>query len=350
MARPKLDIVVEVEDRKSSEGIETPSKCIGSDMRKTLKSKLKIRNREYLEFDLFLVDSKSTDDADWEEWRNSLSMTIGGHTFGGMVGFGADNQSAHKHFCRFMGLSVKEEANWFGKRAREHGKEKELVVKKHLSLFPLQLDDGCYENESLLYELVSKKSPDFPLLLCVTPDLLTKFSVYEIKCPYYNAENFENPRLFKRDVEERNLKKYGARINPSWWLQAAFYAYITGKQFFCVIVCYYTIATDMYLLSYWHFKLDDEAREYIRCELRHILAKAEEYSADPQKLLEKKHKPCFTKKNILIALIEASMYFSDDTPIFEWHMNGTITMMPGPTSIIDVEDFICRTKTNLLRS
>jgi hypothetical protein len=79
-------MVVEVDDLKSSEGTEMPSKCTGSDMKakKGFKPRVKI---EYpsLDLALYLVDYKKTDDPDWEEWRNSLKMTIGGHTFGGAV-------------------------------------------------------------------------------------------------------------------------------------------------------------------------------------------------------------------------------------------------------------------------
>jgi len=350
MARPKLDMVVEVDDLKSSEGIETPSKCIGSAMKKTFKSKVKILNRVALEFDLYLVSSKSTEDPDWEEWRNSLKMTVGGHTFAGLAGFGADNQSAHKHFCRFLGLEEKQEANWFGKRAMQHGKDIELVVKRHLEVIPLHMDEKVYANESLVYELVLEKTHGFPLPLCITPDILAEKAVYEIKCPYYNADKFDDPHLFRLDVENRNKEKYGIKINPSWWLQAALYAYITGKRFFSLILCYYVTRTDMYTLSYWHFELGNREREYIRSELRHIAASAEMFSADPQRLLgkgTKKYKPCYTDKSILLSTIASSLYFSENTPTFEWHIDGTIGIFPNPTSIIDCSLY-CETLTNTL--
>lgn len=323
MTRPKLDMVVEVEDLKSSEGTEMPSKCTVSDMRKTFRSKTRIYDRLGLEYDLFLVDSKSTDDPDWEEWRNSLKMTIGGHTFGGLLGFGGDNQSAHKHFCRFLGSEEKQEANWFGKQAMQHGKEKEEVVKYHVETLGLVVD--CYPGESLLYEL-SLKADGHPINICITPDLMNADNVYEIKCPYYNADKFEHPLDYKNDVEARNVKKYGCKLNPSWWLQAAFYAMITGKGYFTVIVCYYTTKTDQYMITYYDFGLDMASKLWLQTELGHILRNV----AQPPK---KKYKPSIHKERVL-RLIGESLFFSTDSEVFLKHIDGTISPVPPRTSIL----------------
>jgi len=364
MARPKLDMVVEVDERRSSEGTEMPSKCIVSDMktRKTFKSKVKIRNRVALDFNLFLVGNKPADDPDWEDWRNSLKMTIGGHTFGGLLGFGGDNASAHMHFCRFLGLCPKQEANWFAKRAMQHGHEKEQVVRNHFKVFRLlgPSNEKAYENESLLYELSRNESPGFSVSLCITPDILTQTSVYEIKCPHYNSDQFEDPMEYKNDVESRNLKKYNMRINPSWWFQAALYAYITGKRFFTLIVCYYTTRTDRYVISLWHFDLDWTIKLFIAEELLHILTKAEECMSDPQKLIgvgAKKYKPNWQSvrvsgmANQVLNVINSCMYFSEDTPTCELHIDGTILPIADQTSIIDPEPGLrCMTPTNNLLS
>ena len=331
MARPKLDMVVEVEDRKSSEGTEMPSKCTVSDMklRKGLKPRVKI-NFPSLDLALYLVDYKKADDPDWEEWRNSLWMTIGGHTFGGLLGFGGDNQSAHKHFCRFMGLEEKQEPNWFGKQAMQHGKEMEIVAKHHVLSISKDIIGHVYGSESLLYELCNKHT-DFRIGICVTPDIITESTIYEIKCPYYNADKFECPTDFRWDVEARNMKKYGTKINPSWWLQAALYAFITRKQHFTVVICYYTTRTDKYAITYWDCSLTSfVVWSLIYSCIDSIALSAEMYGDMP---LKKKYKSARKKQDIVDA-ISASTELVTHSEVFQKHIDGSVTLVPPCSSIV----------------
>lgn len=331
MARPKLDMVVEVDDLKSSEGTEMPSKCTGSDMKakKGFKPRVKI---EYpsLDLALYFVDCKKTDDPDWEEWRNSLKMTIGGHTFGGLLGFGGDNQSAHKHFRRFTGWDEKQEPNWFGKQAMQHGKEMEIVARHHVLSISKDVIGHVYGSESLLYE-VRNTHTGFPVAICVTPDIMTESTIYEIKCPYYNADKFECPADFRCDVEVRNMKKYGIKINPSWWLQAALYAFITRKQYFTVVICYYTTRTDKYMISYWDCSMGSlGVWPLANHAIESIVISAELYDHLPP---QKKYKPAVKKQDVIEA-ISASTELVTHSEVFQKHIDGSVTMVPSRSSIV----------------
>lgn len=299
MARPSEDMVVEVEDLKSSGGgtETTCSKCIGSDMRKMVLPRVRKVGRLSLDFELYFVKGKPTTDPDWEEWRNGLVLTLGGHTIGGLMGFGGDGQSAHKHFLRFTGQEEKPEPNWFGKQAMQHGKEKEDYAKWYYMnrIRNARIaNHALYASESLLYEIVLS-GHSTRIGVCITPDMLFKDHLIEIKCPYYNNDQFDYAGMYREDVVKRNCKKYdNLGFNPSWWIQAAFYSLITGKSEFVLLICYYTTRTDRCVFDRYHFNLTPGVKNLLNHELGHIIKCLE--TPPPH---NKKYKPRASKEYII---------------------------------------------------
>ena len=334
MARPSEDIVVEVEDLNSSGGTGTSPKCIGSAMRKTVLPKVEKFGRLSLDLQLFFVRGKPTTDPDWEEWRNSLWLTLGGHTIGGLVGFGGDGQSAHKHFLRFTGQEQKPEANWFGKQAMQHGREKEAYAKwYYLNINSGEKNEECYlyGSESLLYEIVLNGGRP-SIGVCVTPDMLYENRVVEIKCPYYNNDKFDDPVHYRTDVRTRNMKKYSVPYNISWWIQAAFYSMITGKSEFVLLVCYYTTRTDKCVFDRFYFRMGDSVRVFLVCELEHVIRSLE----TPPK---GKYTPSLPKVAIP-AIVFASQANSATSYTYSASIDGTLHLVKESWSLSPCLDTI----------
>lgn len=352
MARPREDQVLEVDDLSSdlpsSMLIDGPTStetewCCSKPfiMRKTIPVKLKVTNRE-LEYseefgpskpnnlDLFIIGGKLCSDPDWEQWRNSLRMTIGGHTISGLLGFSPSGESAHKHFCYFMNWQEKPPTNWFGKQAQNHGKEKEPLVRAFL------LDDiaksypqDLYVSESILYELSSEsKVPGVALSVCVTPDIhFTDGRISEIKCPYYNSDKYELPSEYEEDCQQRRAKKHGFShcVEPSWFLQAAFYAWITGAKHFTVDVMYYTTQTDLFKVVSNTFYVCKQIQELFTEQVLYLLgeiAGSLEYQNKPNK----KYKPAgglLGCREKVRQAMDYSFNYIYSHKTYQYHMDGT---------------------------
>lgn len=352
MARPMEDQVLVVDDFSS----DLPSSmemggpisttieeewCSRLFMRKTIPMKLKIEDRglEYsgptdppkeTNLDLYFIEGKLTSDPDWEKWRNSLRMTVGGHTIGGLLGFSAAGESAHKNFSYLMNWEEKPPTNWFGKQAQNHGKQKEPLAKAFILEDMEKINcQEMFESESILYEIRSDaRVPGVALGVCVTPDMhFEDGRIVEIKCPYYNSDKFEFPSDYETDVQARRTKKYGALpcVEPSWFLQVAFYAWIIGARHFSVDVMYYTTQTDLFRVVSHVFYMCPQVKQLFATQILHLLgeiANSHEYQNKPSK----KYKPAGGLLDCRLKVLEAmdrSFNYIYAHKTYQYHIDGT---------------------------
>jgi hypothetical protein len=247
-------------------------------------------------YSLWFLGAKPCADPDWETWRNSLHRVVGGHTISGLLGYGNDKAPNH-YFKKFLGLLPEEtEVNWFVKRARSHGKDKEIVAKKALleSEFAFTSVNEYYESESLTYQIVHEASGQ-RLDVCVTPDLISgdrEECVIEIKAPYHGSDKFESAAEFRDFCNKKNLPKYGVSYNPGWFLQSAFYAWILGLDYFKVVIIYYCTRTDEFILAEYEYLLVEKLRHFFNTQIGHLLEKVHEFDTSTDEKTKKKlYKP-----------------------------------------------------------
>lgn len=297
------------------------------------------------DFQLYFLASKPCADPDWETWRNSLQRVVGGHTIAGLLGFGPE--SAHKYFLRFMGLEKKPEANWFGKNAMQHGKEKEAVAKKILLLDEEELRgelSDLFVPESLVYEIYSKALKK-SLHVCVSPDMhYASGYIREIKCPYYQSDLFDCPLVLAEATKARNTKKYGWVVNPAHWIQPAFYSWITGGNCFSLDVLYYCTKNDMCVLETYDFMFDSQIPKFFAEHITHLMQTMDTFhTIDDPKRKYKPYSGLFATKNTVSFLMLTTLTYSLTSPVYEYHLDGTLEehepdLLEGPSSPLCCDD------------
>ena len=365
MARPNEDQVFVLSDDDFN---SSPSICNGSSKtgtaddiqkyRKTIRNqKLRIVTRNLDDtagrslFDFYFITAKTCSDPDWEDWRNSLTRTIGGHTIGELFGFGS-GISPHGAFLNLVGQTQKKEANWFGKKAQQHGRDKEVIAKdfvlNHKEMigkdFALNHDFKpfqivYYEPESLLYEVSKSTGGGNPVLVCVSPDILfdevpwdrsaiarknkhLPLCVVEIKAPYYGSEDFFHPKDFSESHSAKQIDSHGVAFNPSWWIQTAFYAWILGIDFFEVRIVFYCSKTDLFLIKRYEFMNSMKVRRFFCSQFDHLLGVLSVYdvsgviSVDKPKSKFKPFPNLKTCKQMILQLFKQSLLSIERTGVY----------------------------------
>lgn len=310
-------------------------------------------------FKLYKVSSKPSLDPNWQEWRNEIDnsnrVTIGGSTWAALLGF-SKNESACAAMDRVMRRTEKKEPTWFVKKAMQHGKENEPFVKALVSQqYGVPKRTPSFEPDemnpdSTLYTLVDT-TLNTCLDLCTSPDMVYRtrntakdrndhWTVFEIKCPYYKSDEFENPSNFRdwfhENTKQRNkpfaspssLTESDARVD--YFLQAAFYWWINRgmgasaggscdrlsvvEGFFC---------GDVFCITRYTFNLFDYATRLI-CELfSSMMASIIEYISENPKRRWTVSRECKQKLyNMCDMLCSTS---NANSAKYQKHIDGTIS-------------------------
>ncbi len=351
MERPRDEMVDDTEDLVSisddgcgplSMSIDSPKPicCIQDKNRKTSKNLLLIPRRLDLTNDLSLyyATSKLVSDPDWETWRNSLVRVLGGHTVASLFGFGAgDLVSPNKAFRVFTGLDTKQEPNWFAKRAMSHGKDIESIVKQIVLLKSLAkgttlVESSSFDPETIVYEIRSETIRT-PINICISPDIhrvynynlypeyLNPQDIVEIKCPYYGSDKFESPIEFMNWSVERFQEKYSVSFNPAWWLQAAFYSYITGCNWFTLAIGFYTTGTDKIVVAEYGFVLPEMFLSVMGHQLGHFMKAVENNQSSYKPFPSTK-----AVKKTILELIKDSFTIHGVSPVYNVSIDGSISI------------------------
>ena len=309
---------------------------------------------------LNFVGSKCCSDPDWEDWRNSLKCTVGGHTLAGLLGYGYEG-SSDKYFKRLVGLEKRPEPGWFAKKAMQHGKETEGKAKTLMKRLYSEGTDPepvieYFEEESLVYDIHLASDPLKKIRVCVTPDMiferrharLSNFShrrVTEIKCPFYMSEKHIDPNAFAHEWVKGKILKHGRGFDPAYWIQAMFYGWILNMHDVDIAMAFYCTQSDYMCIMTRGFSGFNDAFDANAPISREPALAAVLFTEFFVHLIEYIHSGDYNKKYYpfgltkkqdvhqrVIDCIDSSCHRKEsqlvylDKPVYHWHANNTFSV------------------------
>lgn len=197
-----------------------------------------------------LVEIKSCDDDDWEEWREKQTC-IGGSSLAAILGVGYE--SPRSTLIRCLEGRAKPPPSAYSKTAMAHGKHYEkyaaAILKYYENMEPVP-------NNSYIFKVYEKKGPE--ILVCVSPDIEINGSIWEIKCPYNGMSNAESAQNFCDQWLATNGNAAG---KPAYFIQAGFYAWLRNCDYFSVVVCFVYDCEQIKLLQ-WDYEMTEALRDF----------------------------------------------------------------------------------------
>ena len=226
-------------------------------------SMVQIGDRWHLDYDTEVVvkEIKSCEDDDWEQWRNSLANTVGGHTFASFLGLNP-GESARKAFARLKGLEQRPLPNAFSRLAMGHGKFYEDYVAQLI-----RVPWSTYVPRNTFVLTVTFKKLGLSMDLALSPDMLeTDGTVSEIKCPFYDKDRYTSSREWAEAYLQNNPKG-----KPLHWAQALLYSTFLGFQSgqFSVAVGLVSTEDEMTVVQYY-YEATDESKDLVIAALKSL--------------------------------------------------------------------------------